>query len=280
MNRLILFLIWCFTVIAATAQTADIEVGYVAHSPNLKDGETDITSQYILLANTLESKFFSPMTEYIDSLNSTPDGKTKYQEMTRNAYLGGKFDDIPRKDGSYYVVKSFTDNTVKYFDNAGLNKYYYDEPMEEWNWTINDSTKNILGYECIEASTNYHGRKWNAWFSPEIPIQNGPWKLDGLPGLILEASTEGGQYSFIAIGIQHTTKPILPVYLANEHEKTTRKNFWKSKRAFLDNPLGNLNAQLGGEIEIVKISKSDNENQNDLIFAPASVVDFIETDYR
>lgn len=269
MKTLISLITTCFVAITTLAQTADIEVCYVAHSPNFKNGKVDVTNQYILLSNASESKFFSPMTEYIDSLSSTPDGKAKYQEMAKSAYFGGKLDDIPRKDGSYYVFKSLTDNSVKYYDTAGLDKYFYDDSIEEWNWTITDSTKTILEYECIRASANYHGRTWNVWFSPEIPIQNGPWKLNGLPGLILEASTNDGQYSFIATGIQLTEKQILPVYLANEYEKTIRKDFWKQKRAFLDNPLGKINAQFEGTI---KISKSDGVNSNDPIFAPASVV--------
>lgn len=66
----------CLVAIAASAQPqADIEVSYTAHHPNLRNGKDDLTSQYILLANGDESKFFSPMTEYVDSLNSTPEGK-------------------------------------------------------------------------------------------------------------------------------------------------------------------------------------------------------------
>ena len=73
-------------------------------------------------------------------------------------------------------------------DNAGLEKYFYEEPLHEWDWEISDSTKTILGYECIEATTMFNGRKWTAWFTPEIPLDAGPWKLEGLPGLIMEAT--------------------------------------------------------------------------------------------
>ena len=204
----------------------------------MRNGKDDLTSQYILLANAGDSKFLSPMTEYIDSLNSTPEGKAKYQEMTRNAVLGGKMDDLPRKDGSYYVVKSRSTNTCTYYDNSGLERYFYEEPLPEWSWEISDSTKTILGYECIGATALFNGRKWTAWFSPEIPVNAGPWKLEGLPGLILEAIAEGGQYRFVATGLQQTDKIITPVYLADEYEKTDRIKFLRARRSFLDNPLG------------------------------------------
>ncbi|MDE7151042.1 MAG: hypothetical protein K2O27_02145, partial [Candidatus Amulumruptor sp.] len=73
---------------------ANIEVGYSSLSPNLKNGKVEIRHQYILLANADESKFYSPKTEYIDSLNSTPEGKAVYNEMALGAYFGGKMKEM------------------------------------------------------------------------------------------------------------------------------------------------------------------------------------------
>lgn len=278
MRLLLAYLLISVAATPAMTQTADIEVSYTAMSPNFKTGKVEVKNDYILRANNSESKFFSPMTEYIDSLNSTPEGQAIYQEMTRNAYLSNKIDQMPRKDGSYYVVKLLDKNLVRYYDSAGLDKYFYEETPEVWNWEISLDTKNILGYECIEATTNYHGRKWTVWFSPEIPVQNGPWKFDGLPGLILEATSDDALYSFVATGIQQTEKLIGTVFLADEYEKTIRKDFLKDKRNFLDNTLSRLNAQLGG----VNVVKVEDENGNDIsgsIFASRETVDFIETDY-
>ena len=262
-----------FAAIGAMAQNADIEVSYTAMSPNLKNGKVDVKNQYVLLANATESKFFSPITEYIDSLNSTPEGIAKYQEMSRSAAMKGDSDNLPRRDGSYYVIKSLADDLLRYYDIVGVDKLCYEETPDEWQWQVVDSTKYILGYECIEATADYHGRKWIVWFSPEIPISNGPWKFGGLPGLILEASTDDGKYSFVATGIQQTTKAIGSVYLADEYEKTDRKSFLKAKRAFLDNPLGSLNAQMGGDITI-------SGNSGEPIFASSDIVDLIEPDYK
>lgn len=278
MKKILLLTCLCFTSIVTSAQKADIEVSYIAHTPNFRDGKTDLTNQYILLANGSTSKFFSPMTEYIDSLNSTPEGKAKYQEMTKNAYLGGKLDQLPRKDGSYYILKSLDENIIRYYDNAGLDKFFYEETPEEWHWEIGDATKNILGYECVEATTNFHGRKWTVWFTPEIPVHNGPWKFDGLPGLILEAIADGNQYQFVATGVQQTNKNIGIVYLADEYEKSSRKDFLKAKRTFIDNPLGKINAAFGGDN--TKVINEDGSETNGQIYVQASVVDFIETDYR
>lgn len=121
------------------------------------------------------------------------------------------------------------------------------------------------------ATADYHGRKWTAWFTPEIPLQTGPWKLAGLPGLILEAVADNGVYSFVATGIQNTDRQILPVYLSDRYERVSRKDFLKAQRSFLDNPLGQINAKYGDKGMVVS---------GDVKFADASTVDLIETDYH
>lgn len=274
MNRIITFLTMCLVAIAANAQTkADIEVSYTMTSPNMRTGKLgDSTHQYILLANSSQSKFYSPRTEQIDSLCSTPDGEAKFKEMQRAAALAGNFDDIPRRDGSMYVVKSTDTNVMKVYDTAGMEQYVVEEPIENIDWTLSeDSLKNVLGYDCIMATADYHGRKWTAWFTPEIPLQAGPWKLAGLPGLILEADADNGVYSFVATGIQNTTRQISPVYLADRYEKVSRKDLLKAQCSFFDNPLGQINAKYGDKGVVVS---------GDVKFADASVVDLIESDYR
>ncbi len=83
---------------------------------------------------------------------------------------------------------------------------YYEEEWQKPCWQILDSTKNVLGFECIKATTNYRGRTWIAWFTPEIAVQDGPWKLCGLPGLILEAYDTKRHYQFLGTGIAYTTQ--------------------------------------------------------------------------
>ena len=70
---------------------------------------------------------------------------------------------------------------------------------------------------------------------------------------------------------------ISPVYLANEYDQTKRISYLKAKRSFMDNPLGKINAQFGNAGET--ISANDADDLKDL-YVPASVVDFIETDYH
>ena len=71
-----------------------------------------------------------------------------------------------------------------------------EEPMEAQKWTLTDDTLTITGYACKTASCEYGGRKWKVWFTEEIPSTAGPWKLHGLPGLIVKATDADGIHTF------------------------------------------------------------------------------------
>jgi GLPGLI family protein len=98
----------------------------------------------------------------------------------------------------------YTDHTKNQFteeDYFDMTPWRYRESIETPIWDIEDEVKTILGYECNKAVTEYKGRRWTAWFTPDIPVQAGPWKLCGLPGLILEAYDTGRDYVFECCGL-------------------------------------------------------------------------------
>ena len=76
--------------------------------------------------------------------------------------------------------------------------YLYEEPIPQLSWDIRDSVKTICGHPCREAECGFRGRKYTAYFAEDIPVSYGPWKLQGLPGLILEAYDSEGRIHFTA----------------------------------------------------------------------------------
>jgi GLPGLI family protein len=67
-----------------------------------------------------------------------------------------------------------------------LDDYQYEEKQPIFEWKIENDTKDILGYNCRKATTQYRGRKYTAWYATDIPINNGPYVYFRLPGLIME----------------------------------------------------------------------------------------------
>ncbi len=77
------------------------------------------------------------------------------------------------------------------------------------HWNITDSTKKIGRFNCTMATTHFRGRKYIVWFTPKIPVPYGPWKLIGLPGLILQAQDSLNNIRFTAKKVAFTNiKPI------------------------------------------------------------------------
>lgn len=64
---------------------------------------------------------------------------------------------------------------------------YVKESTPKMNWKIEKETKKIGSFVCKKATSFFRGRNYIAWFTPTIPLPFGPWKLNGLPGIILEA---------------------------------------------------------------------------------------------
>jgi GLPGLI family protein len=70
------------------------------------------------------------------------------------------------------------------------------------SWELLNETKNINSFSCQKAIGNFRGRTYIVWFTNDIPVSLGPWKLNGLPGLILEATDSLNQYQFFAEKIE------------------------------------------------------------------------------
>ena len=256
---------------------SEIKVGYTYHYKFLRgsDGIVEKDVPFILLANRNQSKFYCPGTEYKDSLLSTPSGRAKERELFNTAaaaYVDKR--DRSTMDGvvyhtRLYVTKNFSKATSTTYDQAGMGECgYYDEPLTEIEWNVaQDSTKTILGYQCFMASSDYHGRKWTIWFSPEIPIQDGPWKFCGLPGLVLEAYETTGQHGFTATGIESCAQPIYPVF-STEYEPMKRIDMLRNLRHYRENSNSMVKAATGGMLDLGSDAP------------PQTEYDFLETDYN
>lgn len=69
-------------------------------------------------------------------------------------------------------------------------------------WKLLKETKNINQYNCQRAEVVYGGRQWTAWFTRDIPINDGPYVFDGLPGLIVDVVDSNNNYHFSLIEVK------------------------------------------------------------------------------
>ena len=184
------------------------------------------------------SKCYSYYTFQCDSLRRTPDGAKVWSELFRRAIeKDGIYGDFPHVRMSTYVYKNYPTGQMTITDRISLQDYRYVDSLHTQTWTMGDSTREVLGYTCQQAMADFHGRRWTAWFATDIPISDGPWKLGGLPGLILEAYDEGKQHVFTAVGLERVKDELIifnrPFRGNHRFEQTNRLDFLRMERRFL-----------------------------------------------
>ena len=181
------------------------------------------------------SKSYSYYSMQVDSIFASPDRDVILRQQI-NAAIGSKTE-WPHKRMKAYVYKNYPQGKMTVTDGLLMQDYIYEDTLYAQNWVIQDSSKLILGHECQKAVCQYRGHCWTAWFAMDIPITDGPWKLCGLPGLIMEATTEDNSHAFKLLGMEKVSKkPIVfsKTYVGNnKFEKTTFEKFLKEQYIFL-----------------------------------------------
>ncbi|TAE11577.1 MAG: GLPGLI family protein [Bacteroidetes bacterium] len=91
------------------------------------------------------------------------------------------------KETSFVKKKKegFLYDTEKYH----RTKFYVKDSLHNFKWELLPDTATILKRKCLSAKTTFRGREYKVFYTPEIPVSDGPWKFGGLPGLILEVKS-------------------------------------------------------------------------------------------
>ncbi len=120
--------------------------------------------------------------------------KSEYYSAGRYASDSAQAADYKKGINSMPEVKSMVNERVTKYPNSNeviyttfmvSDKYKVKQDVD-LKWKLTDQFSKILNYDVQKATTEFGGRQWTAWFTKEIPIQDGPYKFKGLPGLILK----------------------------------------------------------------------------------------------
>ena len=215
----------------------------------------------VLQIGTRISKCFSHYSNQVDSLSALPNGDMIIGKMIDDAMNSGEFmrGNYPHKRLKTYIYKNYPEGRMTVTDGLILQDYRYVDSLHAQTWTMGDSTREVLGYTCQQATADFRGRRWTAWFATDIPVSDGPWKLGGLPGLILEAYDEGQQHVFTAVGLERVKdEPIIfnRSFVGNQKfEQTNRLEFLRSKKKSLMDLNGYIQMETGIDLSLGKPQK-------------------------
>jgi GLPGLI family protein len=169
---------------------------------------------------------------------------------------------LPIGDIRYRIYKNYPKaGMLTYIEDMYVAGWYqYEETQEKPVWIINSEKKEILGYACQKATTLFRGRTWIAWYTTAIPVNDGPWKLWGLPGLILEANDSKDIYHFTALGIKKMDANQLIQLPKKRYIKCTRKELSQLKLEYSRDPLGFMERLSGAKV--VEVGKGTPERKS------------------
>lgn len=136
------------------------------------------------------------------------------------------------------VYKNYPAGKTTTLDALAASRFRCEEKEERPEWTLLPDTMTILSYPCRKAICHFKGRDYEAWYTPEIPRSDGPWKLCGLPGLILKAQDSQGHYTFTGTGIELNREKSPILFGGKDFEPISRKDLQKAYERYAADPIG------------------------------------------
>ncbi len=150
--------------------------------------------------------------------------------------------------------------------------FEYSDSIPSLKWEFLPEVSTVLGYECSKATTEFAGRRYTAWFTPEIPLPFGPYKFGGLPGLILKIEDAENQFAWQAVGFERSNSPIMEyIYQDGNDRKCSASDVDKTLVRFFKSPVAFLIASLGGDGSRVHIVDKDGKRMNNTDAANKSI---------
>ena len=121
------------------------------------------------------------------------------------------------------------------------DRLYYLEEMNQFEWEILPETKKIKEFKAQKAATSFADRNYIAWFTPEIPIPEGPYKFNGLPGLILEIADTEDHWIFEFFGLEKLSPKVSYKLNLNQYVKTDKEKLLELWHRYRKDPIGYAN---------------------------------------
>lgn len=179
------------------------------------------TKDMVLLIKDNRSKFYSKDQSVNDSVVIE---KEKAGENVHKKY-----------DYHFMVIKDTKEKKTNRFTFILRDLYIISGKSPVFKWEISKVTKKIGDYNCQKAMLAYSGRTWEAWFTTDIALQNGPYVFDGLPGLIVYMKDTGNNYEFSFTGIKKDETTNIQ-YLSARPLDITAKQWIKLQKDHYNDP--------------------------------------------
>jgi GLPGLI family protein len=183
----LLIKLYSFTILAQ--YKVIYRANYVFDTSSVKH-RTELTTLYINENKT--SYFFSQNFQKSDSVRKQILIQHAQNTAKEFSYQSGS---LPKTEFKFFIEKKYSSQELKVFKHIHISNYTY-SVKNSLDWQLYPDTLKIKNYICNKATVKLEGRNYVAWYTPEIPISDGPYKFWGLPGLILKVTDTENHYEF------------------------------------------------------------------------------------
>lgn len=150
------------------------------------------------------------LTLYLNEKSSIFQNDKKYKiDSIINSQLSFQMPSRPMFKVSHVIYKDYIKNEQIYSDKIESVNFGYKENNPPMKWKLINEEKEILSQKCFKAITSFRGRNFIAWYTKDIPINDGPYKFSGLPGLILEVYDDNENFHYKPLAIINKNQEIL-----------------------------------------------------------------------
>ncbi|SNR14374.1 GLPGLI family protein [Tenacibaculum jejuense] len=224
MNKICSFLFSLFSILNLFAQSYEIEYNQIV------DFDAHTTEAvYKLIYKEKQSVYYQ--------LNS------EFTENNGNDVIEANEGVVP------FVQKNYKNKEIVYNQPIMSSIKFVSDKLPIQTWKLENKTKKIKSFTCKKAVTTFRGRTYTAWYTEDIPLIGGPWKFDGLPGLILSVSSDDGVLSIEATKIQRKNIANIIHFNYKQDKLISWKMYCEKYRKVIERIRKNLKADTDPDME-------------------------------
>ena len=210
-----ILLLFCIILYQNNTNSQNYKVDYFTYTKNTVD--TSGIRSYLIFNNNNSVfvwKSINNSTNKNKEISDDSETKINFKKVINDTIGTRVYNDYSEKQ--IILREPLLENNFKVIDNK-----------VKINWKIVNEFKNIGNLKCQKAYGVFRGRRYIVWFTTTFSVPAGPWKLHGLPGLILEAYDENKEVNFIFKSINSYSKE--KIRIPSNKGAITIKEFVKKK---------------------------------------------------
>lgn len=209
---------------------------------------------YVLLGGNSISKF-QPKAKYLYEKGMENRSPSWGMEHLQDAHFAYLYD---------AVYNDYANATQTCTGRLMQDDFEYSEPLTSQEWVLTDSVKTISSFTCTKALCEFRGRRYEVWFTEDLPVSVGPWKFRDLPGAIVSVSDSRHEYTFTLKSIEATNEYITkPRY---KYTRLSRKKFNNLQSQYIHQPISYQIAHFHSEGMAIDPEAAKDKTQNNYYY--------------